>query len=71
MILQDLNIFSRVPIFDKVAGSSSRWQVEAMSGFGGSWWFLVVPGGSWWWFVVVPSGSWWLLLVLGSGRWWQ
>ena len=46
----------RLPIFDKVAGSSSRWQVEAMSGFGGSWWFLVVPRGSWW-FLVVPSGS--------------
>ena len=70
MILQDFNIFSRVPIFDKVAGSSSRWQVEAMSGFGGSCWFLLVPVGSLW-FVVVPSGSWWLLLVLGSGRWWK
>ena len=53
MILQDFNIFSRVPIFDKVAGSSSRWQVEAMSGFGGSWWFLVVRGGSWWFLVVL------------------
>ena len=45
MILQDLNIFSVIPIFFKVAGSISRWQGEVMSGFGVWRWFVVVPGG--------------------------
>jgi hypothetical protein len=33
-ILQNLNIFARVPIVCKVAVSGGKWQVVEVSGFG-------------------------------------